>query len=220
MLKLQNGTLQNFLDRLADELKSENENREYENLSEDDKYQILNIPFLISSLWEAFRAESNTYSDFIKCLNESYDYQIRITEPDNDYYGICKAIVIFSTSGTKWISEVYQYEIDFLYDPRDWGYCECTPDMTDYREDKHCCGHGCDWWAPAFEIRKSYIMGRHSWNGDEHDYWDFEDEFYADDKELADKKAEEDKARMIKELKSRIEADSKKLAELEGVNDK
>ena len=31
---------------------------------------------------------------------------------------------------------------------------------------------------------------------------------------------EEDKAKMIKELKSRIEADSKKLAELEGENDK
>lgn len=217
MQKLQNDTLQIFLDRLADELKDENENREYENLCEDDKYQILNIPFLISSLWEAFRAEPNTYSDFIKCLNKSYDYQILITEPNNDYYGICKAIVSFSTSETKWMSEEYQYEIDFLYDPRDWGYCECTLDMPDYREDKGCCGHGCDWWAPAFEIRKSFKIGNHCWNGDEHDYWDFEDEFYADDKELADKKAEEDKTRMIKELKSRIEADSKKLAELESV---
>lgn len=193
MKKLQNDTLQIFLDRLAEDLKSENENREYENLSEDNKYQILNIPFLISSLWEAFRAEPNTYSDFIKCLNESYDYQIFITETDNTYYGICKAIVSFSTSGTEWMSEDYQYEIDFLYDPRDWGYCECTLDMTDYREDKHCCGHGCDWWAPAFEIRKSFKIGNHSWNGDEHDYWDFEDEFYADDKELADKKAIEKK---------------------------
>lgn len=217
MLKLENETLQRFLEELTDVLKAENEDREYENKSEDDRYSILNIPFIVSSLWEAFKAEPNTYSDFIKCLNESYDYQILITEPDNDYYGICKAIVIFSTSGTEWISEDYQYEIDFLYDPRDWGYCKCTPDMPDYREDKHCCGHGCDWWAPAFEIRKSFKIGNHSWNGDEHDYWDFEDEFYTDDKELADKKAEEDKARMIKELKSRIEADSKKLVELEGI---
>lgn len=215
MKKLQNNILQNFLDKLAEDLKSENENREYENLSEDNKYQILNIPFLISSLWEAFRAEPNTYSDFIKCLNESYDYQILITEPDNDYYGVCKAIVSFSTSGTEWMLEDYQYEIDFLYDPRDWGYCECTSDMPDYREDKNCCGHGCDWWAPAFEIRKSYKVGNHSWNGDEHDYWEFEDAFYADDKELADKKAIEERERMIKELKNRIKADSKKLAELE-----
>lgn len=88
--------------------------------------------------------------------------------------------------------------------------------MKDYREDKHCCGYGCDWWAPAFEIRKSYIMGRHSWDGDEHDYWDFEDDFYKDDKELADKKAEEDRLIKIKELKNQIETASKKLAELEG----
>lgn len=216
MKKLQNNTLQIFLDRLAEDLKSENKDKEYEKSSEDDKCQILNIPFLISSLWEAFRAEPNTYSDFIKCLNESCDYQIFITKPDDDYYGICKVIVNF-ISETGWMSDEYQYEINFLYDPREWGYCECTSDMPDYREDKHCCGHGCDWWAPAFEIRKSFSMGNHSWNGDEHDYWDFEDEFYAGDKELADKKAEEDKLRMIKELKSRIEADSKKLAELESI---
>lgn len=50
MQKLENYTLQKFLERLKDDLESENENREYENLSEDDKYSILNIPFLISSL--------------------------------------------------------------------------------------------------------------------------------------------------------------------------
>ena len=47
MKKLQNDTLQKFLERLAEDLKSENEDREYENLSEDNKYQTLNIPFLI-----------------------------------------------------------------------------------------------------------------------------------------------------------------------------
>lgn len=217
MQKLQNDTLQKFLERLIEDLKSENEDREYENLSEDNKYQILNIPFLISSLWEAFRAEPNTYSDFIKCLNKAYDYQIAIVEPNNDYCGICKVIVGFHVSDKVYEGlEEYQYEIEFHYDPRDWGYCECTSDMPDYREDKHCCGHGCDWWAPAFEIRKSFKIGNHSWNGDEHDYWEFEDEFYADDKELADKKATEEKTRMIEELKRRIESDSKKLAELEG----
>lgn len=217
MKKLQNDTLQKFLERLAEDLKSENEDREYENLSEDNKYQILDIPFLISSLWEAFRAEPNTYSDFTKCLNKAYDYQIAIVEPDNDYYGICKAIVGFHVSDKVYEGlEEYQYEIEFHYDPRDWGYCQCKPTDKDYREDKDCCGHGCDWWAPAFEIRKSYIMGRHSWDGDEHDYWDFEDDFYKDDKELADKKAEEDRLREIKELKNQIETASKKLKELVG----
>ena len=217
MQKLENYTLQKFLERLKDDLESENENREYENLSEDDKYSILNIPFLISSLWEAFRAEPNTYSDFIECLNKAYDYQILITEPDNDYYGICKAIISFYVSDNMCGGvEDYQYEINFNYDPRDWGYSVCTSDMEDYREDKHCCGHGCDWWAPAFEMRKSFSVSNHKWHGDEHDYWNFEDEFYASNKELADKKAEEDRLREIKELKNQIETASKKLAELEG----
>lgn len=216
MQKLENSTLQGFLERLAEELKNENEDREWDNQSEEDKKSIFNIPFLISSLWEAFKTERNTYSDFIKCLKKSYDYQINIVEPDNDYYGICKAIIGFHVSEEVYEGlEEYQYEIHFLYDQRDWGYCQCTPDMKDFREDKNCCGHGCDWWAPSFEIRKSYIMGNHVWSGDEHDYWEFEDEFYASDKELADKKAEEDKARMIEELRNRIESDQKKLAELE-----
>lgn len=216
MQKLENSTLQGFLERLAEELKNENEDREWDNQSEEDKKSIFNIPFLISSLWEAFKTERNTYSDFIKCLKKSYDYQINIVEPDNDYYGICKAIIGFHVSEEVYEGlEEYQYEIHFLYDQRDWGYCQCTPDMKDFREDKNCCGHGCDWWAPSFEIRKSYIMGNHAWSGDEHDYWEFEDEFYASDKELADKKAEEDKARMIEELRNRIESDQKKLAELE-----
>lgn len=216
MQKLQNDTLQKFLDRLTEELKSENKDREYENKSEDNKKSIFDIPFLISSLWEAFRAEQSTYSDFVECLNKSYDYQINIVEPDNDYYGICKAIVSFHISEKVYEGvEDYHYEIDFFYDPRDWGYCDCTPDMEDYRVDKQCCGHGCDWWAPAFEIRKSFNMGGNSWHGDEHSYWDFEDEFYTSDKELADKKAEDNRLREIEFLKKEIENASKRLSELE-----
>lgn len=217
MQKLENKTLQRFLERLKENLKTENENKKYENLSENDKHTIIDIPFVMSSLWQAFKTELNTYSDFIDCLEKSYDYQIYICESDNDYYGICKVIVNFQRDRGDYGSfEDYQYEIEFQYDPRDWGYCQCTSDMEDYREDKKCCGHGCDWWASAFEIRKSYKIGSHSWNGDEHDYWDFEDEFYKSDEDLAERKREEDKERMIEELKNRIEADMKKLAELEG----
>ena len=54
MQKLENSTLQRFLEELTDALKAENEDREYENKSEDDRYSILNIPFIVSSLWEAF----------------------------------------------------------------------------------------------------------------------------------------------------------------------
>lgn len=212
MQKLDNKTLQSFLDNLIKALKEENESREWDNQHEDSKIPIFDVPFLISSLYQSFRTEPNTYSDFIKCLNHTF-YQIHIVQSDDDYFGICKAIVTFYDS--KEVKD-FQYEINFIYNQRDWGYCQCTPDMKDYREDKHCCGHGCDWWAPSFEIKKSYLMNRYSWNGDEHDYWGFEDEFYMSDKELADKKEKEDRERQIEELRNRIESNQKKLAELEG----
>jgi len=88
--------------------------------------------------------------------------------------------------------------------------------MTDYREDKQCCGHGCDASFCEFSLHKVLHIISDSWEGDEHDYWDFEDEFYLSDKELAEKKEKEDKEREVLELKNRIEADQKRLAELEG----
>ena len=108
----------------------------------------------------------------------------------------------------------YYYRICFSYDKRDWGYCECTPDMEDYREDKKCCGHGCDASFCSFSLHKINNIMSDSWHGDEHDYWDFEDKFYMDDKELADKKNKEETERKIRELQERISSDSKKLAEL------
>ena len=90
--------------------------------------------------------------------------------------------------------------------------------MKDYREDKECCGHGCDADFCEFSLNKILKIVGGSWNGDEHDYWEFEDKFYEIDKELADKKVEEDKERMIRELKNNIESDRKKLCEL-GVDD-
>ena len=67
-------------------------------------------------------------------------------------------------------------------------------------------------------LQKISYIKRYSWNGDEHAYWDFEDEFYAGDKELEEKKAKEDKERKIRNLKETIEEVTKKLAELEGEN--
>lgn len=92
----------------------------------------------------------------------------------------------------------------------------CTSDMEDYREDKHCCGHECDATFCEFLLQKISYIKRDSWHGDEHSYWDFEDEFYLNDEELAVKKRKEDREVEIRELKKRIEEDSKRLVELEG----
>lgn len=216
MRKLQNNTLQKFLDNFIEELKRENEDRECHETRE------LDIPFIISTLYQSFANNIDKYKELISDLKEWSDYGIVISKSDNDYNGIIDVMINLAKYDDElenmedWFPD-YDYKITFTHDPRHWGYCECTPDMPDYREDKHCCGHGCDATFCEFELYKVLHITKDTWHGDEHDYWDFEDEFYESDKELADKKAEEDKARMIKELKNQIETASKKLVEL-GVN--
>ena len=83
------------------------------------------------------------------------------------------------------------------------------------RYDKGCCGHGCDASFCAFELHKILHITKDTWHGDEHAYWDFEDEFYTSDKELEEKKAKEDKERKIRNLKENIEEATKKMVELE-----
>lgn len=217
MKKLQNDTLQKFLDKVIERLKRE---KEYNRLKNDQ----LDIPFIISSIYQSFKNNTDKYKDFIDDLEKYSDYGIYIEDSQNDYNGLIdiritlvKYIInVNYPEFTDYDNPDYDYKFTLTYDERDYSYCECTPDMEDYREDKHCCGHGCDTSFCAFELHKIVHVVEDTWHGDEHDYWDFEDEFYASDKELADKKAAENKERMINELKSRIEADSKKLAELEG----
>ena len=154
-------------------------------------------------------------------ITEMYsDYNITIDDPKNEYNGIIDVdinLVRYKDrveSFQNYDMPNYYYRICFSYDERDWGYCECTPDMEDYREDKKCCGHGCDASFCSFSLHKINNIMSDSWHGDEHDYWDFEDKFYMDDKELADKKNKEETERKIRELQKRISSDSKKLAEL------
>ena len=219
MQKLENYTLQKFLDTLVEEFKRENSDRKYHEIKEFD------IPFIISSLYQSFKNNTDKYINFITDLEKYSEYNVIIEDTANGYNGIVDVLVNLvkyedhedpSDFYDNYEVADYDYRFSFAFEERYWGYCECTPDMDDYREDKHCCGHGCDASFCEFHMNKVLHITKDAGHGDENDYWEFEDEFYASDKELADKKAEEDKAGMIKELKSRIEADSKKLAELEG----
>lgn len=217
MKKLQNDTLQKFLDNFINELKRKNNCREY------NETRKLDIPFIISTLYQSFYNNTDNYKDFISDLEKWSDYRIIIENPVNEYNGFIDAtitLIKYSDEESDYYQDYdtpdYYYKLCFEYDERNWGYCECTPDMPDYREDKHCCGHGCDTSFCAFELHKIVHVVKDTWHGDEHNYWDFEDEFYASDKELADKKAEEDRLIKIEELKNQIETASKKLAELEG----
>lgn len=200
-----NITIQKFIEELIEALKYENT---YRDLEPSDKK--LDIPFLIAGLWQDLISNYEHYDEFCSDLRNCYNIVIL----DDNYY-ICKVCVNFFNE----IMEVldFEYEIVFDYDERNWGYCECNPSDLDYREDKHCCGHGCDWDAPSIKVRKSFLISEHSWSGDEHDYWDFEDKFYADDKEENEKKLLAEREYKIKSLKETIENAQKELKKLENL---
>ena len=218
MLKIENETLQKFFNNLVDELKYENDERRH---NCDDK-RPLNIPFIVSTLCQSLSGDTTKYQEFVNDLEKYSDYTLCVSRSKNEWDGLVDIDIDLVKYGEEdentyycdYETPGYVYELRFSYDERSWGYCECTPDMKDYREDKHCCGHGCDAIFCSFTLHKVINIGGDIWEGDEHDYWKFEDAFYASDKELADKKAEEEKLRMIEELKRRIEADTKKLEEL------
>lgn len=216
MKRIQNKALQIFVEKFVNDLKRENEDRENHGIKE------LNIPFILSTLYQSFAKNDNKYEDFASDLEQYSDYNILISESANDYNGIIDVDIPL----LKYLEEDncgfcdydepdYDYQLRFSYDERDWGYCECTPDMPDYREDKHCCGHGCDASFCSFSLHKILHVANDTWSGDEHDYWEFEDAFYATDKKMADEKQEQERKRKIKELKARIEEDQKALAKLE-----
>lgn len=207
-----NTVFQKFMEDLVEALKYENECRK-------PNGKQLDIPFLISGLWQDLKNRHEWYDKFYSDLKDCDSYNITIE--DSDYY-ICKAniFVYRKNKDDEWdylSEENFRYEITFSYDERNWGYCECKSSDPDYREDKHCCGHGCDWEAPSIEVRKSFLVSNHSWSGDEHDYWDFEDKFYDNDKEENEKKLLAEREYKIRHLKDTIENAQKELKELENL---
>lgn len=207
-----NTVFQYFIEQLIEALKYENECREPNGGK-------LDIPFLISCLCQDLENNHRQYDEFSSDLRNCNNYNITIE--NYDYY-ICKANVIIynaikDSDGCRYIEANFRYEITFGYDERYLGYCECKPGDPDYREDKGCCGHGCDWEAPTIEVRKSFLVSNRTWRGDEHNYWDFEDKFYADDKEENEKKLLAEREYKIKNLKETIENAQKELKKLENL---
>ena len=170
-------------------------------------------------MWQDLVNNDGWYNEFCSDLKNCDNYDIVIGE---DNYCICKVNVFLynetENDNWKYAEEAdFRYEITFSYDERNWGYCECKPGDSDYREDKHCCGHGCDWEAPSVEVRKSFLVSIHSWSGDEHDYWNFEDKFYENDNEENQKKLLAEREYKIKNLKETIENAQKELKKLENL---
>ena len=208
MKNCEDAVLQNFLEALVDALKEYNENLKHS----DNKESVIDIPFLISPLWQSFSRYPEKYSDFKSYLSNSQYFIDIYSLVDNDNEdGMYRALV---TAENDVPSSIY-YVINFSTDERYWGDCECTPEDPDYREDKQRRGHGCDWEAPSFCILKMEKFDRFDWQGDEHDYWNFEDSYYQDDRVLYKEKKAAEKQLKIDFLKRQIKQCEDELKELE-----
>lgn len=190
---------QKFLDNLVRKIADWNE----VNKSNPNTYEAP-VPFYVAALWNQFKFHSEKYAEFFDDVKDKYSYQI----VPNEYGDIYSVILWKKNDAGKWYLDEncknYHYEIHFSSNERYLGYCECQPGDEYYNEDYQCCGHGCDWDAPTVTVYKCYDVDDGVWNGDEHDYWDFEDAFYKDDLELKARIEEEAKRQRIKELEKQI----------------
>ncbi|WP_195966776.1 hypothetical protein [Clostridium sp. 1001283B150210_160208_E6] len=191
---------QQFINKVIDELERKVINKQYD------------IPFIIAPLEQRLDECTELLEDL-----KNHGYYIDTENIDEeDYWTYAKLRIGFydiedDEDDCNYLN--FTYKIDFIRDERNWGYCTCSEDDEDYDARHKCCGHGCDWSAPSFTIRKEYYTGNYSWNGDEHDYWDFEDKFYnvtLEEKEDLQKKTQ------IKSLEEQIKTLTEKLHKLQG----
>lgn len=209
-----NPTLEQFISKLVETLKEYNKT----NYCYEATKQPIDIPFIISTLSQSFTNNEETYKEFISdlerwghfgddCYFSGTGYYLEVNNPSDRYNGIID-ISVYS------LSDEHKYQLCFSYEERNYGYCECTPDMPDYREDKKCCGHGCDADFCEFTLNKVTEITSAKWQGDEHDYWEFEDEFYRKNNELLKNKKKQDEEFKFRELKNRIESSLDELEKL------
>ncbi len=156
----------------------------------------IDLPFMVAPLLQNLYKEK--YSEFILNLKDYY-YSIDFIEDTSFGYSRSngKLKIVFYLPNTSPLT----YQINFTYEERNKqnGYCQCNYEDEGYREDKECCGHDCEWDAPSFELTKIVEIGSDSFEGDEHDYWDYEDVFYFKDNVKA---LEEEQEKILLEIDS------------------
>lgn len=205
-----------FIEEVITELKNESSYAAYYEKKEID------IPYLIAPLKQNLHKDE--YKNFISDLTK-YEYWVNYEEDNSGGYtnGRVDVFLIDRVANTQntisLISSTqnFHYSIEFTIDERRLGYCDCTPEDDGYQVDKCCCGYGCDWDAPAFNIKKIEHIGNSSWAGFERNYWEFEDDFYKSDDELSKEKAEKDKAEKLKNLESELSRIQDEISKLKSV---
>jgi len=190
---------QNLISRVTKCLKDENERN-----SSDSEWKALNVPFMIAPLAQLL--ENHPLKDLEDHLKEWSIFDLYYDTDKTGGYGEGSIRLITYKSSQLTFSEISNitYVFEFMRDERPYGYCECNPNDEDYREDKHCCGHGCDWDAPGVIVKKVLDIANHPWEGDEHDFWEFEDSFYKVNDDLEAIKLEKERAARKKFLEESI----------------
>lgn len=186
----------------------------------DRREELISIPFNIVALEQHLGDEKykELHDDLAK-----YEHYIRFeAEEGEEASYLCNGYIkiYFYTDDCEceeWgdCSDEYTdftYRISLDMDSRYWGYCRCNEGNKDYDYRHSCCGHGCDWTAPAFTVTKEISLGSDEFDGDAHDFWDYEDKY--NNVTLEDKK-EHERLNKIKRLKDQQAYIVKQLEELE-----
>lgn len=119
MQKLENYTLQKFMDSFVTELKRENEDRERHGTHK------LIIPFVISTLYQSFNSNPEKYKELIDDLEKWSDYGLVIEKSTNDYDGIIDVEISLikhdeesEEDYCEYDTPNYDYRLCFSYDER------------------------------------------------------------------------------------------------------
>jgi len=125
---------------------------------------------------------------------------------DENYNGSIKVLIKKSN---------YEYLINFTEDERMFGYCECTSGDKYYNSKYQCCGFQCDWYAPAFELKKIINLNGLRWVGLRRDYWAYEEQFEVNEKNKNDDVEKHRKEQEKKYIENQIKEWQEKLKNLE-----
>lgn len=199
-----------FINNLVKELNDVNERQLVYNGKDP-----LDVPYLVSVVEQNI----DQCKEFIEDISKNRYYINGYEEDNSEGYTNGKIRILIEKPDEEKESEYmvdayhdYCYYIEFLYDERMWGYCQCSPEDEGYNEKHKCCGHGCDWTAPAISITKEINSGYYKWQGDEADYWTYKEEFLTNEQnkneEVEKYKKEQEKEsirRQIASLQSKLD---------------
>lgn len=167
-----------FIKELINVLKDENEDRKYY------EKRVLNIPYMVSALDQQLK----NCTEFINELKNKKWVINGYDEDSTEGYtnGKIRILIEKENPESDYMIDTYEdycYYIEFLYDERHWGYCDCNEEDQFYSKKYKCCGIGCDWNAPAFRITKEINLSYEKWDGYEKDYWEYEERYYSTSEE-------------------------------------